>query len=442
MTPGAGQTRTFANVPSASTGCDGIAGSTQAGAASVSMHWSGLSDEWIDLAASLEPAAGSSSGNTTGYAWGDKLSWTNFGTSQGNVNVFTTTVTGYAWSQNFGWINLAPSGSGVLNDGLGNLTGYAWSQNAGYINFGGGVSISSTGTFTGIASGTIASSLNFGCTQCLVNTTWRASVANPLSVLNTTLNSASSIVLIPNTTTNISVGTTISDTNGCAAITGGTTTIMLYRSGVGSSSCISTPNNRNCYVLTAFTASSTCASGSQNATTTFALQYFADATDASSSFPSQNWVGTVNFRDSSGNTASQDATGQELLTLTALNVTTSSLNYGRVNPNTNTGSTNQTTTIQNVGNSSETLQINGTALSLGANLLATSSQHYATSTFTFGGAEQLLNGSPTTVSGFSLRAPTSTTVVSSTVFWGLSIPSNQASGTYSGTVTFISLFAP
>ncbi len=378
--------------------------------------------------------------SSANYAWGNILGWINFAAPQGNFTVTSANVTGYAWSQNFGWINLAPSGSGVTNDGLGDLQGYAWSQTAGWINFM-GVTISSTGTFQGIASGTIAGEINFNCTYCLVNTSWRPITANPVSVSNTTLNNGSSIVLVPNATTSISVSTTITDTNGCSAITGGTTTVMLYRSGVGSSTCITNSNNRNCYVATAFTTSGTCSAGTMNATTTFGLEYFADATDASSSFSGQNWVATVNFTDSSHATSTQDAPGQELLTLNALNVTTSSINYGKVNPGSNVGSMNQSTTVQNVGNSSETLQISGTAVALGVNILATSSQHYATSTFTYGGSEQQLNGSPTTVSGFLLTTPTTTGSVSSPVYWGIGIPTLTASGTYSGTVTFTSLFS-
>ncbi len=599
-----------------------------------------------------------------GFAWGDKMSWTNFNTADAPMVVNSSKLTGYAWSQNFGWINLAPSGSGVTNDGLGDLQGYAWGQNVGWINFSGVTISSSTGVFSGIASGTVAGNLNFGCSVCDVTTSWRPSSSPPLAVVNTTVNGGSSIVLTPDVTTSVSVGTTITDTNGCTAITSGTTTVMLYRSGVGSSTCSSSPNNEDCYVATAFTASSTCSGNTVNATTTFGVYYFADPTD-SGTYAGQDWMSTVDFTDSSNATATQDSTGQELLTLSALGVTASStgpqtpslveiercgttsagctsstvtfatstnagelvlvqvysgvdgdtspgtptdnkgdtyhlayqqlnfgnhwsyslwyaynvaagvttvsstipgddlaadfsmiaahytgitttnpldqatstgsccrqgtpwaspaitttqanelmiggdfaaapntlnltptgnwiaeatssdvynddeqifmqqivstiqvnasstgtlvgsgnnndpgiatfegasggasINYGTLSPNTNTGSTNQTAFVENFGNSAIGLQLSGTALTSGANSIATSSQHYATSTFTFGGSEQILNSSPTTVSGFSLSAPTSTSLVSSTIYWGLGIPSSSVSGTYSGTVTF------
>ena len=184
-----------------------------------------------------------------GYAWGDKMSWVNFGASSSNVQVTNNAVTGYAWSENFGWINLAPSGSGVFNDGLGDLSGYAWGQNVGWVDFL-GVTISNTGTFSGIASGTVAGNLSFSCANCGVNTSWRAVTSSPVSILNTNLNGASAIVLTPNATTSVNVSATVNDTSGCSAITGGTTTIMLYRSSIGSSTCIANANNADCYVAT------------------------------------------------------------------------------------------------------------------------------------------------------------------------------------------------
>jgi hypothetical protein len=113
-----------------------------------------------------------------------------------------------------------------------------------------------------------------------------------------------------------------------------------------------------------------------------------------------------------------------------------------LNASSTTGGANQSTTVQNAGNSSTTLQLSGTALVKGANTIATSSQHYATSSFTFGGVEQQLSSSATAVSGFLLIAPTSSNAVSSPMFWGLTVPAGNPTGTYTGTVTFTSVFSP
>src|SRR5262249_48696458 len=138
-----------------------------------------------------------------------------------------------------------------------------------------------------------------------------------------------SITLTANATTSVNVNATITD-SACSNITGGTTTILLYRSGVTSSSCLAgtgaASTSLNCYLATAFTASSTCSGGVQNTTTTFGVQYFAQATDASSSFPNQNWIGTVIFKDSTAATSTAETTHttstNDVGTLVALNSTT------------------------------------------------------------------------------------------------------------------------
>jgi hypothetical protein len=283
----------------------------------------------------------------------------------------------------------------------------------------------------------------FGATSTNLTSQVIVGIAAP-TITAVSVNHGSSINLTANTTTNVDVNATIGSSNGCSEITNGTTTILLYRSGVTSSTCATTPNNLNCYTLTAFTASSTCAAGSQNTTTTFAVQYFAQATDASSSFSGQTWFATILFRTPDNTTGTGDSSpGQTLNTLLALNVTTSSINYGTLNANTNTGSTNQTATSTNAGNASTTLQLFAlSTLTAGANTIPTSSQGYSTSTFTYPGTSTALSASAVTVSGFVLTSPTSTTNVAKATFWGLSVPNNQPTGTYAGTNVFQALFQP
>ncbi|HEY5221125.1 MAG TPA: hypothetical protein VIJ29_03210 [Candidatus Paceibacterota bacterium] len=261
------------------------------------------------------------------------------------------------------------------------------------------------------------------------------------AISSVSVNGGTSITLSPNTTTNINVNATISDANGCSEITTGTTTVLLYRSGVTSSTCSGTANNLDCYIATAFTASSTCSGGTQNTTTTFALEYFAQATDVTSSFSGQSWMATVLFRTPDNTTNTADSAGVTLSTLTAINVTTSSINYGTITANTNTGATNQLTAVANAGNSSSSLQLSAQAtLTSGSNSIATSSQGYSTSTFSYPGTSTALSATPATVAGYILTAPTSTTNVSGTIYWGLGVPNATPTGTYSGTNVFSALF--
>ena len=262
------------------------------------------------------------------------------------------------------------------------------------------------------------------------------------SVSGVSVNGGSAITLTAATTTNINVVATITDANGCSEITPGTTTVLLYRSGVTSSTCAGAANQLNCYIATAFTASSTCAGGTQSATTTFAVQYFAQATDSSSSFSGQSWMATVIFRTPDNTTGTADSSGQTLNTLTAINVSTSSINFGTITANTNTGSTNQLTPVTNAGNSSSSLQLSVlSTLTSGANAIpTTTSQTYLNTSFTFQGSSVFITAAPATVAGFTLTSPSSTTNVSGTIYWGLAVPNSQATGTYTGTNVFSALW--
>ena len=287
----------------------------------------------------------------------------------------------------------------------------------------------------------------FGATSTNITSQVIVGIAAP-TVTGVTVNNGSAITLTANVTTNVNVDATINDSNSCTEITGGTTTILLYRngSGVSSSSCLTSQSPLNCYLLSAFTASSSCSSGVQNTTTTFAVQYFAQATDASSAYSGQKWFATVLFKTADNTTGTGDSNpGQTLNTLLALNVTTSTITYGTIGANTNSGSTDQVVTSTNAGNSSTSLQVYAlttlTAAGIGS-LPTTTTQTYSTSTFTFQGTSTFLTGSAVTVTGFLLTSPTSTTNVAQPTFWGIQVPNNQATGTYSGTNVFQALFNP
>jgi len=271
-------------------------------------------------------------------------------------------------------------------------------------------------------------------------------VGNSAPVVSAVAITSSTITLTAATTTNVFVQATITDNNGCTDINPGTTTILLYRIGYTSSTCLTGgQNSLDCYLATAFTASSTCSATSINTTTTFAVQYFARATDSSSSFSGSGWKATVIFKDPSNATGSAESGSSVVSTLNAINVTTSSINYGTVGANSDTGSTNQTATTTNAGNSSTTLQLSILAtLWNGSVAIPTATSQAATTTaFTFSlTTSTFITATPATVSGFFLTAPTSTTNIAKATFWGLGVPSGQATGTYTGTNVFGALFQP
>lgn len=102
------------------------------------------------------------------YAWSNNVGYINFK----DTIVSDSGLSGYAWSTNNGWIKMSPTNGGVVNNGQGSLSGYAWGEGLGWINFS-GVTINSSGVFTGTASGDIVGTLTFGCAHCDVQTDWR-----------------------------------------------------------------------------------------------------------------------------------------------------------------------------------------------------------------------------------------------------------------------------
>lgn len=274
----------------------------------------------------------------------------------------------------------------------------------------------------------LASSLNSSVT---------VGAATP-TVSSVTITPSAPIVLTANTTTPINVTAIIADNNGCAALDNGTRTIELYRTSLAATCAAS---NLNCYTATVFTATSSCSGGtSENVTTTFNVYYFADATDASSSHSTDSWQATMSVTSNAGTTSTASSATTSLQTLTALNVTEAAINYGSLSAS-STSPSSQTTTISNVGNSTTTLQLSGTAFVAGSNNFATSSQHYATSSsFTYGTGDNTLQQSATTFTNFILATPTTTTAVSNFVYWKLNVPAGTATGTYTATTTFSSLW--
>jgi hypothetical protein len=242
--------------------------------------------------------------------------------------------------------------------------------------------------------------------------THRVQIANSAPIVSgVILNHGDPITLNPNATTSVDVNFTVSDDNGCDSvyIGGGGVTTTLSRSGV-SSTCgtfSNTANTLNCYVLSRPSVVYGCPSSfpttqvSGNATATFQIYYFAQATDASSSFSAESWIAQVGVADASSTTSTASSAGVEMNTLLAVGVASATLSFGTLSPGASTTG-NYPVTLINAGNASSTLQISGTALASGSNTLSTSSQHYATSTFTYGGLEQVLSAVGTAVSGLSI----------------------------------------
>lgn len=245
---------------------------------------------------------------------------------------------------------------------------------------------------------------------------------------------ATSVTLVENTTKNVVCAGTVTDNDGFANISA--VGAFLYRTGVGTSTA---SDNNNLYRL--YGDSQCVPSGgsgnSETYTCTFPVQYYADATDAGSPNSADNWSCELHPRDGvATGTPAIDTT--EMASLMALDVT-ATIAYGSVDANTDTGTTNQTTTVTNTGNRDMDPQLSGANMTDGgSNTIAVGQQKYADSAFTYSSGGAALSTTPTT---FNITLPQQTTdggggVVTDVVLWGLGVPNGTINTSYTGTNTF------
>ena len=264
------------------------------------------------------------------------------------------------------------------------------------------------------------------------------------TVTNVSIGPAS-ITLTENATTAVHISATITDTNGCGdVITSGTVRGILFREGV-SSTCAA--SELSCYrdVIMIASTSDTCAGGADTTVDAYGtanVYYFADATDASSSFATQSWFLSVKaIDDSDASSTATDTTSHELNTLVALNVS-STITHGTVAPGSNTGATNQNATTSNTGNNTIDLDISASDMTGPGNPIVSTNQKYGTTNTTYADLPFTATSSPPAQRAWNIGRTTASTSASvSSTFWGIAIPSGQASGTYTGTNTFTALWS-
>ncbi len=253
-------------------------------------------------------------------------------------------------------------------------------------------------------------------------------------VLSWALNNGQNITLTPGATTTVYATGTVSDVNGYADLQYATATI--YRSGVGAS-C--TANDSNCYKVASTSCTfSNCSGNTCSVSCPAQIQFFADPTDAGT-YIAQDWRADILISDQSAGHDTQSTIGSEMLTLRALSVS-SAIPFGALDVNTDTGSYNATTTVQNIGNDSISTLVSGTDLTNGASsTIPVTGEKYATTTFTYGSCTTCtaLSTSSTLLSLSVPKATTTSPLPSQNVFWGIFVPFGVAGTAHQGTNTFI-----
>ena len=240
----------------------------------------------------------------------------------------------------------------------------------------------------------------------------------------------SPIILLPGTTTNVVCSGTVSDNDGYTDITG--VTAKLYRSGVGADAG---DNNSNHYTLT---GNSECipsngSDNNQDYTCTFPVQFYADPTDAGSTYDAQNWVCQMTPSDNAGVGTAGTSTN-EIATLKSLDVS-STIDYGTLTPGQNSTSTH-IAVVTNQGNIATGFNLSGNDLICSIrSSIPVGNQQYGLTSFIYGSGMPL--SSTPTDSGANLNKPTqSTPVVAQNVYWQMAVPFGVA-GTCSGTTSFV-----
>ena len=250
------------------------------------------------------------------------------------------------------------------------------------------------------------------------------------------LNGGNDIILAAGATTTITATGTVSDLNGYADLAAATTTI--FRSGAGES-CAA--DNNNCYIAApAQCTYSNCAGASCTISCSVNMYYHADPTDIGA-YAGETWRALLSISDVGGSVATATAPSIDLLTLRALSVA-NAIDYGALAPDSNTGSYNATTTIQNIGNDSIDVSVEGTDLTDGgSSLIPVASQRFATSTFTYSSCVVCGTLAETgTNFMLDLAKPASTTPpVTDDLFWGLAIPFGVAGTPHHGTNIFYAI---
>lgn len=248
---------------------------------------------------------------------------------------------------------------------------------------------------------------------------------------NVILNSSNNISLVENSTVLINLTGIVSDDNGYGDLNGASSQGVIYRSGVGNN-CSADDNN--CYIVSPCVLSG-CFGTSCIATCSINIQFFSDPTDIGV-FSAEQWQGKISISDNGGANGSGISSGVELDTLYALGVA-GPINYGSLEPVSDTGAVNQTTTVMNTGNSAIDILVSGLDMSFGINTITADNQKYGTSTFTYSSCPACANLQyAPALFDINLSKPVSTVPVTKNIFWGLAVPVNKPTGSYSGTNTF------
>jgi hypothetical protein len=186
-----------------------------------------------------------------------------------------------------------------------------------------------------------------------------------------------------------------------------------------------------------------CTAGGSDLDATFTctvnVQFYADPTD-SGTYATTDWTATAQPYDNAGTVGTTASDTIEMNTLVALDVT-ATINYGTLALGANTGTTDQTTTVTNTGNTQIDIQLDGygstdgdgKAMVCTIGSIPIGNERYSLTAATDWASKTQLTDTPTTLTTFDLPKGASST---KNVYWGLGLPTTGVGGTCSGKVNF------
>jgi hypothetical protein len=251
------------------------------------------------------------------------------------------------------------------------------------------------------------------------------------------LNGASDITLDANTTTMVFGSVTIYDVNGCEDIRNVTGT--LFRTNV-SGGHAAPDDNRSHYSTNCMTFD---CDGPEDFTSDylciFYLSHYADPTDAGSIYEGTNWTFNATPSDEEGGVS--DTAQQDVESLSSLQVTASSVDFGVIPLGGNTSDVNPNTSIQNTGNEGIDILLSaygsvpsdGYSMNCTAGAVDAGMMEYASAPFTYGSGTDM-SASDTEL---DIDIPVGTDAEprpSGTVYYGLAFPLSGIAGRCNGTI--------
>jgi hypothetical protein len=277
-------------------------------------------------------------------------------------------------------------------------------------------------------------------------------------VSNVVINGGSTITLIEDTTTNITVTATVADNNSCVDIS--SVKSSIYRAPTydyaACDDSIAEGNPNYCYAeITCSVAAGTCTGntdGSANYNCTISFQFHADPTTGDGTDPTDptwyadTWKSTVRAYDSAANHYFESVSGVEVQKTLGINITTS-IAYGSMTPDQDTGTTldsdsDKTTPVEATGNVGMDLGFSGTDMctsftppnTCGGSTIPVGNQKYAynVTQFIYSSEGTALTG---TASEEEVNVPKTTITAikaNKKILWGIFIPPSTGIGTYSG----------